>query len=159
MLKLILKEEVEEFNLEGFILTIDDNHNWKFSTLALHGGDETHYADAHSVPIFATSTFSFPDADTGRKRFTGESDGFIYTRLGNPTVLASEKKIAYLEGAKLISKGKKITGHAFSTGMSTIGTTLMALTQSGDEVIATNPVYGGTTYLLNGILPTYKVWL
>ena len=70
MLKLILKEEVEEFNLEGFILTIDDNHNWKFSTLALHGGDETHYADAHSVPIFATSTFSFPDADTGRKRFS-----------------------------------------------------------------------------------------
>ena len=128
------------------------NFNWKDSTIALHAGEETKYGDAHNTPIFATSTFSFPNADIGAKRFAGEDNGFIYTRLGNPTVVATEKKITYLEGRELLKQGKLVEGHAFSTGMGAIGSTLLGLVKSSDEIVATNPVYGGTTYLIEGIL-------
>ncbi|MFW9930656.1 MAG: aminotransferase class I/II-fold pyridoxal phosphate-dependent enzyme, partial [Candidatus Thorarchaeota archaeon] len=133
------------------------NYNWKNSTLALHAGEETKFADAHVTPIFATSTFSFPDADIGRLRFAGSDDGFIYTRLGNPTVQAAEKKIASLEGIDLLRKGKNVEGHAFSTGMATIASSLLALTNPNDVILATNPVYGGTNYLMNGILKNFEV--
>ncbi len=133
------------------------NLNWKISTLALHTGEEEKYADSLITPIFATSTFSFPDVDTGRKRFEGET-GYIYTRLGNPTVVDSEKKIAVLEGINLLKKGSNhVEGHAFSTGMSCIATVILALTKSDDTILATNPLYGGTTYLLEGIMKPYRV--
>ena len=138
-------------------MTKKTNLNWKKSTLALHAGEETKYADSHSTPIFATSTFSFPNADVGHDRFMGKDSGYIYTRLGNPTVKATEKKIAIMEGASLIQQGLKVDGHAFSTGMSTIGSTIFALTKTNDKILATNPVYGGTDYLLNGLMPDYNV--
>ncbi len=133
------------------------NFNWKDSTIALHAGEEIKYGDAHNTPIFATSTFSFPNADIGAKRFAGEDNGFIYTRLGNPTVVASEKKIAYLEGKELIRRGEKIEGHAFSTGMGAISSVILGLVSSGDEIISTSPVYGGSTYLFDGILKDLNV--
>ena len=144
-------EEVDEKNKHKI------NLNWKESTIALHAGEETKYGDAHNTPIFATSTFSFPNADTGAKRFAGEDNGFIYTRLGNPTVVASEKKLAYLEGKELLRQGKNIEGHAFSTGMGAISSTLIALVKSGDEILSTNPVYGGTSYVTEGILANLGV--
>jgi methionine-gamma-lyase len=130
---------------------------WKDSTLALHGGEDKNYNDSHATPIFATSTFSFPNADVGHNRFMGKESGYIYTRLGNPTVEATEKKIAILEGASLIKQGIEIEGHAFSTGMSCIGSTLISLTKPDDVIVATNPVYGGTNYLMNGILARFNV--
>ena len=137
-------------------MTHEINYNWNIATLALHAGDEKRYADSLITPIFATSAFSFPDVDIGRKRFEGIESGYIYTRLGNPTVAASEKKIAVLEGATLIKEGVQVEGHAFSTGMSGIATVFMTLTKSGDTILATNPVYGGTSYLLN-IMEHYQV--
>ncbi len=133
------------------------NLKWKDSTLALHAGEETKYNDAHSTPIFATSTFSFPNADVGAKSFAGEEEGFIYTRLGNPTVLASEKKIAYLEGRELIKQGSKIEGHAFSTGMGAISSVLLGLVKSDDEILSTNPVYGGTSYIYDGLFKDLQI--
>ncbi|MFX1284148.1 MAG: trans-sulfuration enzyme family protein [Promethearchaeota archaeon] len=131
--------------------------NWQMATLALHAEDEEKYADSLVTPIFATSTFRFPDVTIGRKRFEGDEPGYIYTRLGNPTVFASEKKLSILEGVNLIRDGIHVEGHAFSTGMSAIASVLMALTKSEDTILATNPVYGGTSYLLNGILQSYRI--
>ena len=125
--------------------------------MALHAGEEEKFADSHIMPIFTTSTFSYPNADVGKARFAGEDDGYIYTRLGNPTVKASEEKLAILEGFNLMRKGIPVEGHAFSTGMSAIATSLIALTKSGQNIIATNPVYGGTNYFLDGILKHYNV--
>ncbi len=133
------------------------NLNWRPNTLALHGGEEENYADAHITPIFSTSTFSFPNTEIGEARFKGKDDGFIYTRLGNPTIRVSEKKIALLEGLNLIKAGIKVEGHAFATGMACIASALMAFTQSGKNIIAQNPIYGGTNYLLDGILKPYFV--
>jgi methionine-gamma-lyase len=125
--------------------------------MALHAGEEEKFADSHIMPIFTTSTFSYPNADVGKARFAGEDDGYIYTRLGNPTVKASEEKLAILEGFNLMKKGIKVEGHAFSTGMSAITTSLITLTKSGQNIIATNPVYGGTNYFFDGILKHYNV--
>jgi methionine-gamma-lyase len=133
------------------------NFNWKIQTQALHGGEEIKYADAQVTPIFASSTFQFPNVESGRNRFEGTDPGFIYTRLGNPTVLTSEKKLAILEGANLLKKGIKVVGHAFSTGMSCIGTTLLALAKPDDTIIAPISIYGGTNYFLDGIMHRYRV--
>lgn len=138
-------------------MTPETNLNWKISTLALHAGDDEKYADSLITPIFATSTFSFPDVEVGRKRFSGEERGYIYSRLGNPTVNASEKGLAILEGASLMKRGIKVEGHAFATGMAAITTAIMALTRSGDTILATNPVYGGTNYFFDGIMKSYFV--
>jgi len=138
-------------------MTYNTYLNWKTATLALRAGIEESYADSLVTPIFATSTFRFPDVEIGRKRFEGDEPGYIYTRLGNPTVFASEEKLAILEGINLMKKRIHVEGHAFATGMSAIATILIALTKSEDIILATNPVYGGTNYLLDGILQAYRI--
>ncbi len=131
--------------------------NWKIHTLALHGGEEEKFADSHLMPIFTSSTFTFPNVDVGIARFSGEEPGYIYTRLGNPTIRESERKLALLEGRELMKEGRRVEGHAFATGMGSISSALMALTKSDENIIATNPLYGGTNYLLDGILKPYGV--
>ncbi|MFX0093936.1 MAG: trans-sulfuration enzyme family protein [Candidatus Hodarchaeota archaeon] len=131
--------------------------NRKIYTQALHAGEEAKYADAHITPIFATSTFVFPSVTIGSQRFTGEDPGYIYTRLGNPTTEVTEKKIAILEGGKLLKKGVNVEGHAFSTGMAGINTILLALTKKEDTILATNPLYGGTNAMLFNILSPFGV--
>ncbi len=131
--------------------------DWKMNTLALHGGEEEKFADSHLMPIFTSSTFTFPDVDAGQARFSGKEPGYIYTRLGNPTVRESERKLALLEGRNLMREGKTVEGHAFATGMASISSTLMALTKNDENIVATNPLYGGTNYLLDGILKPYGV--
>ncbi|MHA1995464.1 MAG: trans-sulfuration enzyme family protein [Candidatus Hodarchaeales archaeon] len=138
-------------------MTNKTNLNWKIQTLALHGGEEEKFADSHLMPIFTTSTFLFPNVEVGKARFSGEDPGYIYSRLGNPTVRESERKLALLEGINLMKQGEHIEGHAFATGMASISTVLMALTKTDENIIATNPIYGGTNYLLDGILKPYGV--
>ncbi|MHA1967787.1 MAG: trans-sulfuration enzyme family protein [Candidatus Hodarchaeales archaeon] len=133
------------------------NYSWKISTQALHAGEEKKFSDSHITPIFASSTFLFPNVEIGKQRFTGEDSGYIYSRYANPTVEVSEKKIAVLEGAELLKRGIPIEGHAFATGMACISTVIMALTKANDTVIATNPLYGGTNYLLDGVMKNYSV--
>ena len=88
--------------MDVYLMHQKNNYNWKIATQALHSGEEIKHADSHVTPIFATSTFLFPNVEIGNKRFSGEESGYIYSRLANPTVEVSEKKIAILEGAKLL---------------------------------------------------------
>ena len=133
------------------------NYNWKLSTQAIKAGEENKIVDSHITPIFATASFGFPNVDIGSKRFSGEETGYIYSRLANPTVNVSERKIAVLEGAKLLDRGVSVEGHAFATGMGCISTVVMALTNAGDSIITTNPLYGGTDYFLDGIMKRFNV--
>lgn len=111
------------------------------STLAVHTGDSRNPIFGEvSVPIFQTSTFAFPNAEEGAARFSGETPGFIYTRMGNPTVNALEEGIAALEGG--------YAGLATASGMAAITTVLLALTGSGDHVVGTDSVYGPTRMVL-----------
>jgi len=102
-----------------------------------------------SVPIFQTSTFSFPSADEGAARFSGDNDGFIYTRMGNPTTRALEECIASLEN------GYK--GMATASGMAAITTVFLALLDQGAHMIGTASVYGPTRVVVENELSRFGV--
>jgi methionine-gamma-lyase len=111
------------------------------STKAIHAGKlpESVFGEV-SVPIFQSSTFAFPDADEGANRFSGAKSGFIYTRLGNPTIRALEDNIATLEGG--------YAGMATSSGMAAITTTFLALLDQGTHLVGTDSVYGPSRVVL-----------
>ena len=107
-----------------------------FSTDAIHGGQEPDPATgAVTVPIYQTSTFV--------QQGLGKHKGFEYARTSNPTRLALEKNIAVLE--------QGFAGFAFSSGMASITSALLLL-RSGDHVIVTDNVYGGTYRVFTHVL-------
>jgi methionine-gamma-lyase len=113
----------------------------KFETDVIHSGyDAKKMAGSLSVPLFQTSTFEFQSAEHGEKCFQGEADGYIYSRLGNPTVRVLEEKIAALEGAE--------RGLAFSSGMGAISAILISLTKAHDHILCSSGLYGCTFGLL-----------
>ncbi|HPC82995.1 MAG TPA: aminotransferase class I/II-fold pyridoxal phosphate-dependent enzyme [Thermoanaerobaculaceae bacterium] len=117
---------------------------------AIHGGlDPLEHRGAVSVPIYQSSTFAFPSAEEGAARFLGQSDGLIYTRLGNPTIQALEACVAGLEG------GCGAVGAA--TGMAAVSTVFLALLGSGDHVVATRPLYGPTGVMIGTRLSRFGV--
>jgi methionine-gamma-lyase len=92
------------------------NKNYKgFNSKLVHGGDFHDHLGSAVTPIYQTSTFSFKNAEHGAKCFSGESDGFIYTRLGNPTINDLEKTVAELENG--------FGGIATSSGMAAVNST------------------------------------
>jgi methionine-gamma-lyase len=125
-------------------------HRQGIHSTAVHAGFEpAEHRGAVSVPIYQTSTFAFPSAEEGADRFAGRSSGPIYTRLGNPTVEALERCVAELEG------GCGAVGTA--TGMAAVSTVLLALLRQGDHVVATHPLYGPTSSLLEQRLAAFGV--
>lgn len=112
------------------------------STTAIHAG---YYTDPQTgslaTPIYQTSTFVFSSIEEGAKRFAGEESGYIYSRLGNPTVTVLEEKVAALEKAE--------AGLAFASGMAAVSAILMALVRTGDHILGTKGLYGCTYGLLN----------
>jgi methionine-gamma-lyase len=112
------------------------------STLAIHGGRKFQdAAHALSMPLYLTSTFTFESAEEGAELFAHHKDGYIYSRLGNPTVEATASKVAALEGgdAALLT----------ASGMAAISTTLCSLLAPGQQVVAGRVLYGSTLVLLN----------
>lgn len=117
---------------------------------AIHGGfDPFEHRGAVSVPIYQSSTFAFPSAEEGAARFLGESNGLIYTRLGNPTIQALEACVADLEG------GCGAVGAA--TGMGAVSTVFLGLLGAGDHVVATRPLYGPSGVMLEKRLSRFGV--
>ena len=122
----------------------------KFSTRAVHAGQHPDSATgAVSVPIYASSTFVFKDAEQGAARFAGKEGGFIYSRLGNPTVRALEECIANLEGGE--------DARAMASGMAAITNATMAVVKTGDHILAGDALYGGTHKVFTDILRGYRV--
>lgn len=118
------------------------------STRAIHSGKlaDSLFGEV-SVPIFQSSTFAFPSAEEGAARFSGESPGFIYTRLNNPTVNALEDNVASLE--------EGFGGMATATGMAAISTVFMTYLHQSAHVVSTDSVYGSTRVLLEMELPRF----
>ncbi|HET7714193.1 MAG TPA: aminotransferase class I/II-fold pyridoxal phosphate-dependent enzyme [Bauldia sp.] len=110
-------------------------------TKAIHAGLEPEkHRGAVSVPIYQSSTFAFPSAEEGAARFAGESDGPIYTRLGNPTVQALEEAVAELENGR--------GAVATATGMAAVSAVFLAMLKQGDHIVSTAPIYGATRKLI-----------
>ncbi|WLR52762.1 methionine gamma-lyase [Bacillus tianshenii] len=125
----------------------ESNH---FETKIIHGGYDAHkFHGSLNVPMYQTSTFAFHSAEQGARRFGGEEEGYIYSRLGNPTVTVLEERIAQLEN------GEK--GLAFSSGMGAVSAILFALTKTGDHILCSKGLYGCTFGLLQLLKDKYNV--
>lgn len=111
-----------------------DTKKLGFDSKLIHSGGHKDAYGSATVPIYQTSTFAFESADEGAKCFAGESNGYIYTRIGNPTITALEKLIADLENG--------YGGIAVSSGMAAVTTCYMALLNHGDHIVSTDAVYG-----------------
>src|SRR6187402_3250380 len=118
----------------------------KFATNALHAGhDVTKNAGTRAVPIYQTTSYVFNNAEHAANLFGLAESGYIYTRLNNPTNDVLEKRLATLEGGI----GAVVT----ASGTAAISTALLVLLKSGDHIVASNSLYGGTYNLLNVTLP------
>lgn len=114
-----------------------------------HGYDSKEHLGSLAAPLFQTSTFVFETAEQGERRFSGEEEGYIYSRLGNPTVRMLEERIAVLEGAE--------AGLAFGSGMAAVSAVLLALTKADDHIICSQGLYGCTFGLLNLMHDKYRI--
>lgn len=125
-----------------------------FSSLAIHAGHEQDPNYAHLTPIYASSTYVFDDAEQGMRRFSGQEEGYIYSRWGNPTMAEAENKIAAMETFGL---DFEVKGILHSSGMAAISTLLLATLKSGDKILSHFSLYGGTQEILNRILPSLGI--
>ncbi len=117
-----------------------------FATICVHGsGGPDPATGAINTPIYQSSTFAFASAEDGAALFAGEKNGYIYTRLGNPTQAALEREMAFLE------HGEKAL--AVASGMAAATTAVLTLADAGDSIVASNCLYGGTHKLFVELLP------
>ncbi|MEW2920054.1 O-acetylhomoserine aminocarboxypropyltransferase/cysteine synthase family protein [Muricauda sp. ANG21] len=118
----------------------------KFSTNALHAGhDTTQTAGTRAVPIYQSTSYVFNNTDHAANLFSLAELGFIYTRLNNPTNQVLQERLAAIEGG--------VGAVVFASGASAISTGLMTLLKTGDHIVASSSLYGGTYNLLNVTLP------
>lgn len=120
-----------------------------FGTMAIHGGNKKNPFGALATPIYQTSTFIFDSVEQGGKRFALEEDGYIYSRLGNPTTAVAEEKLALLEEGEMAL--------ATSSGMGAISSVLWTVLESGDHILADKTLYGCTFALLNHGLTKFGI--
>lgn len=113
-------------------------------TSCVHSGSPQAGGEPVVTPIYSTSTFRFRNAAHGAALFAGAEEGFIYTRLGNPTVAALEDALAELEGGT--------SALACSSGMAAISTLIAALVDAGSHVVCSESVYGATATLFSTVL-------
>ena len=114
--------------------------NIGFNSKLIHGGELNDALGSATVPIYQTSTFKFDSAEHGAACFAGESNGYIYTRIGNPTIHALETLLAELENG--------FGGIATSSGMGAVNTVYGAMLAQGDHVVSSAAVYGPSRVVL-----------
>jgi methionine-gamma-lyase len=127
-----------------------------FSSLSIHGGHDQDPNYAHLTPIYASSTYTFDNAEQGMRRFSGQEEGFIYSRWGNPTMQEAEQKIAAMETFGLKTSGGSVLqakAILHASGMGAISTLFLSTLKAGDKVLSHFSLYGGTQEILNRILP------
>ena len=123
------------------------NTDWSqtsFATAAVRAGHQRTAEGEHSEALFATSSFVFENAAQAADRFQNNAPGNIYSRFTNPTVRTFEQRLAALEGAESCV--------ATSSGMSAIMATCVALLQPGDELVASDGLFGSTAQFFNKYL-------
>jgi O-acetylhomoserine (thiol)-lyase len=132
-------------------IKIMSNREWKFETKQLHIGQENAdpVTDSRAVPIYATTSYVFHNAQHAADRFALKDAGNIYGRLTNPTQDIFEQRIAALEGG--------VAALAVASGAAAVTYTIQALAKAGDHIVASKTIYGGTYNLLAHTLPDYGI--
>lgn len=120
----------------------NNNKSLNQETLCIHAGKtKGDHKGALTTPLYQTSTFVFDSAEQGAARFAGEEEGYIYTRLGNPTTRELELKMAALE--------KMEDAAATATGMAAVSGAVLSFLETGDHAIVSNAIYGCSFALFN----------
>lgn len=119
------------------------------NTKMVHAGNKPDATGAVNVPIYQSSTFAFKSAQSGADLFAGKEEGYIYTRIGNPTIHALEENIAALEDG--------VGGVATSSGLAAVATVYMALLEGGAHMVSTASVYGPSRGLMENHLSRFGV--
>jgi O-acetylhomoserine (thiol)-lyase len=127
-----------------------DGTEYRFDTIALHGG---HAGDpttkARAIPIYQTTSYTFNDTDHAARLFALEEFGNIYTRIGNPTTDVLEQRVATLE--------KGVGGLAVASGQAAVIYALLNLARSGDHIVSSASLYGGTYNAFTHTLPRFGI--
>ena len=122
----------------------------KLATKALHAGHDVKQTQGtRAVPIYQSTSYVFNDSDHAANLFSLSESGYIYTRLNNPTNDVLEQRLASVEGG--------VAAVATASGTSAIATTFMTLLKSGDHIVASNSLYGGTYNMLKNTLPRFGI--
>lgn len=129
---------------------MNNDQKMGYNTTIIHAGQSPDpLTGALATPIYQTSTFVFESAEQGASRFALEEEGYIYTRLGNPTQHALEVKMAALENSE--------AALAVASGMTAIAAPLWTLCQSGDHIVAADTLYGCTHALFAHSMPKFGI--
>ncbi|MBE3581540.1 MAG: homocysteine synthase [Thermoanaerobacteraceae bacterium] len=115
---------------------------YRFATLAVHAGQKPDpVTGARAVPIYQTTSYVFRNADHAAALFALQEDGHIYTRIGNPTTEVFEQRMAALEGG--------VGALATASGQAAITLAVLNIASSGQEIVSSSSLYGGTYNLFN----------
>lgn len=130
-----------------------------WGSVAVHAGHEQDPMYAHLVPIYASSTFVYDEAEQGMRRFSGKEEGYIYSRWGNPTFTEAENKIAALESFEIEKNGSplEVKGILHASGMAAITTLLLSNLKAGDKILTHYSLYGGTEEIVTKVLPSLGI--
>lgn len=125
-------------------------NNYQFDTLKLRAGyDPQQHNHAVSVPIYQTAAFDFGTEQRGERLFRYEEAGFLYSRVGNPTVDVLERRVAALDG---------VSGAiAFASGMAAITDTLFNVAEGGGRILTSPFLYGGTVDSFKKVYPKFGI--
>lgn len=132
-------------------------------TLVTHYTEGSNPLNTHIAPIYQTSTFIFPDLETGAALYRGDIQGYTYTRTTNPNVDQFSKKVALLEAIDLLrdQQGAQaeqvVQGQAFASGMAAISSAILARVKAGETIIAQESIYSNTFNFLQEIAPRYGI--
>ncbi|UPU34166.1 O-acetylhomoserine aminocarboxypropyltransferase/cysteine synthase [Geomonas paludis] len=121
----------------------------RFDTKLIHGGTTLGPSGATKAPIVQASAFAYQTAEELEDIFKGRAVGQVYTRIGNPTLEGLEKRLAVIENG--------IAAVITSSGMSAITTAVMAVVRSGDEILSSSSLFGGTYSLFHDTLANYGI--
>jgi O-acetylhomoserine (thiol)-lyase len=123
---------------------------YRFETLSIHGGLQVDpVTKARAVPIYQTNSYLFDNTEHAANLFGLKEQGYIYTRIHNPTVTVFEERMAQLEGG--------VGALAVSSGMAAITLAILNIAQAGDEIVSASTLYGGTYNLFAATLPKYGI--
>lgn len=136
-------------NMELTMASHKHNNNWQPATVAIHGAKQANEHGALVSPLYQTATFAFENTAQGGRRFAGEEEGYIYSRLGNPTTCELEQRVALLEGYE--------AGAACATGMGAVSAATLAFVSQGDHIIVADALYGCSFALFSHLFTRFGI--
>jgi O-succinylhomoserine sulfhydrylase len=122
---------------------------WRKRTLAVRGGQVRSAFQETCEPLIFTAGYAYEAAEEAEARFKGESPGYQYSRLANPTVAMFEERMALLEGAP--------AARATATGMAAVSAVFLGSLKTGDHVVSANALFGSCRYVLETVLPRFGI--